>query len=363
MSEHDNQDQHQRKTSAKLWSSAIHDAPKCIPSPLKCPDFSDLEENQAGEQTQKFRALSESTCKERTSDTHRNFNKEKRQSRPRPSTGSPLKRKRKIVTAIRLTETKSHMIPETPNCSNTSEKGKEKIETVKFLTRPVISHIVNSSSCLSSPASRDDAAPKRSKETFTPSGKKEQRTTRPSRLSLSSSVQSVNLSGSSRRTDANSADGDNVFEDYFSPANSHQKTKGNLMHQPVDKSIHIPFELGSVLKKRKHKSHESTASETNKKKKMKPEENSGKSLQSNTEIEPQSHSHQDVESALGCPITNVTHTANKGRQSTLPFRRTGTRHAKRRRVSTSVSKIMERNASPDRQQTSVNDLFHTMESE
>lgn len=361
MTEHDNQDQ--RKSSAKLWSSAIHDAPKCIPSPLKCPDFSDLEENQAGEQAQKSRALSESTCKERTSDTHRNFNKEKRQSRPRPSTGSPGKGKRKIVTAIRLTETKSHMIPETPNCSNTSEKGKEKIETAKFLTRPAISHIVNSSGCLSSAASLDDAATKRSKETFTPSGKKEQRTTRPSRLSLSSSVQSVNLSGSSRCADSNSADGDNVFEDYFSPANSHQKTKGNLiLHQPVDGSIHIPFELGSVLKKRKHRTRESTGSETNKKKKMKPEENGDKNLQSNTEIEPQSHSHQDVEGSLGCPNTNVTHTANKGRQSTLPFRRTGTRHAKRRRASTSVSKFMERNASQD-QQISVNDLFHTMESE
>lgn len=361
MTEHDNQDQHQRKTSVKLWSSAIHDAPKCIPSPLKCPDFSDPEENQAGEQAQKSRALSESTCKERTSDTHRNLNKEKRQSRPRPSTGSPGKGKRKIVTAIRLTETKSHMIPETPNCSSASEKGKEKIETAKFLTRPVISHIVNSSSCLSSPASLDDAATKRSKETFAPSGKKKQR---PSRLSLSSSVQSVNLSGSSRCTDSNSADGDNVFEDYFSLANSHQTTKGNLMlHQPVDGSIHIPFELGSVLKKRKHKTHESAASETNKKKKTKPEENAGRGLQSNTEIEPQSHSHQDVERSLGCPITNVTHTSNKGRQSTLPFRRTGTRHAMRRRASTSVSKSMERNASPDRQQTSVNDFSHTMESE
>lgn len=373
MTEHDNEDQHQRKTSVKLCSSAIRDVPKCIPSPLKCPDFSDLEDNagntpegnQAGEQTQKSRAFSDGACKEKIFDSHGNLNKEKRHSRrrPRPSTGSPLKGKRRIATARGLTGTKSHRSPENENSS--TKKGKEKMEATKLLTAPVNSYNVNSSSCLSSPASLDDAASNQSKETFTPSGRKEQRTPRPSRLSPSL-VQSVNLSGASQSADSNSADGDNAFEDYFSPANSHQTTKRHrLPHLPVDIGIHIPFELGSVLKKRKHRTRESTGSGNSKNKKTKLEENAGKNPQSNTEIDHQSHSHQNVERSLGCPVTNITHTANKRRQSTLPSVRTRTSNAtKQRTVSTSsIAKFTEKNTSPDGLKNSINDHCRTMESE
>lgn len=372
MTEHDNEDQHQRKTSVKLCSSAIRDMPKCIPNPLKCPDFSDLEdnarntpaENQAGEQTQKSRAFSDSACKEKIFDSHRNLNKEKRHSRrrpSRPSTGSPVKGKRRIATAIRLTGTKSHRSPE--NVNSSTKKGKEKIEAAKLLTAPVNSYNVNSSSCLSSPARLDDIASNRSKETFTPSGRKEPRTPRPSRLSPPL-VQSVNLSGASESTDSNSADGDNAFEDYFSPANSHQTTKRHrLPHLPVDRGIHIPFELGSVLKKRKHRTCESTGSGNGKNKKTKLE-NAGKNPQFNTEIEHQSHSHQNVERSLGCLVTNITHTANKGRQSMLPSVRISTCNAtKQRTVSTSsISKSTERNTSPDGLKNSI-DHCRPMESE
>lgn len=361
MTERDHEHQHQRKTSVKPWSSAIPDAPKCIPSPLKCPDFSDPEdnvgntpaENPAGEQTQKPRAFSDSACEERIFDSHRNTNKEIRQSQRRSSrlsTGSPVKGKRRIATAIRPTRTKSHRSPE--NATSSTEKRKEKLETAKLLTTPLIADKVNSSSCLSSPASPDDAAAKRSKETFTPSGRKEQRTARPSRLSPPL-TQSANLSGASQSADSNSADGDDAFEDYFSPANCNQTTKRHrLPHLPVDRSIYFPLELGPVLKKRKQRTRESTGSGNNKNKKTKLEETAGKNPQSNAEMEHQSHSDKDVERSVGCPITNVTH-------------RTSTSNAtKQRRVSTpSISKFTERNSSPDGPKNSINDLSHVVESE
>lgn len=283
MTKHDNEHQHQRKTSVKLCSSAIRDVPKCIPSPLKCPDFSDLEdnagntpaENQAGEQTQKSRAFSDIACKEKIFDSHRNLNKEKKHSRrrpSRPSTGSPVKGKRRIATARCLTGTKSDRSPE--NVNSSPKKGKEKTEAAK-LTAPVNSYNVNSSSCLSSPASLDDVASNQSKETFSPLGRKKPLTLtpRPSRL-FPSLVPLVNLSGTSKSADSNSADGDDAFEDYFSPANSHQTTKRHrLPHLPFDRGIHIPFEMGSVPKKRKHRTCESTGSGNSKNKKTKLEEN------------------------------------------------------------------------------------------
>lgn len=356
-------DQHQRTTSVKLWLSALRDTPTCIPSLLKCSDFTDLvsnadntpSENPAGKQTQKSQGLLESPCKEETSDSHGSFNVETRQSQrrsSRPSRGSPIKGKRKIATAIHLTETESHIIPENVNAPNISEKG-NKMETAKFLRRPVIPHSVNSS-----PASPDDATAKYSKETFTPSGKKKQRTPRPSRISLSSSVQSVILLGSTQSVASNSA-GDDVFEDYFSPAHNHQKTKRHLLPDlPVEGSIHMPFELDSVLKKRKRRTCESNGSVTKNNKKKKLEEiDSGKNQQTNTEREHQNH----VEGSPQCAISNVTHAAKQGRKSTLPFIRTTTSDAtKQRRASTSsMSKFMEINRSSDLQKSN---LSYTMES-
>lgn len=343
-------DQHQRTTSVKPWLSALRDAPTCISSLLKCSDFTDLvsnadntpNENPAGKQKQKSRDLSESPCKEETSDSHGSFNVETRQSQrrsSRPSRGSPIKGKRKII-------------PENVNSPNSSEKG-NKMETAKFLRRPVIPHSVNSS-----PASPDDATAKCSKETFTPSGKEKQRTPGPSRISLSSPVQSVILSGSTQSVASNSA-GDDVFEDYFSQAQNHQKTKRHLLPDlPVEGSIHMPFELDSVLKKRKRRTCESNGSVTKNNKKKKLEEiDSGKNQQTNTEREHQSH----VEGSPQCAISNVTHASKQGRKSTLPFIRTTTSDAtKQRRASTSsMSKFMERNTSSDLQK---NNLSYTMES-
>lgn len=343
-------DQHQKKTSVKPQLSELCDASKCIPSLLKCSDFSGLlgnaentpNEKPARKQSLISRGLSESPCKKESSDSHRCINENIRHSQRRsfrPSRGSPIKRKRKSATIVHLTETETYTIPENVNSPNISEKGNE-IEKIIFLTSPVTPH-------LSSPASTDGTAVKISRETITPSGKNKPRTPRPSRLSLSSLVQSVILSSSTQSVASNSAE-DDVFEDYFSPAHNHQKTKRHpLPDLPAEGSIHMPFELDSVLKKRKRRMCESNGSVTKNDKKKKPEENdSGKNQQTDTEIEHQSHSRYNVEESLQYTISNVTHALKKGRQSTLPFIRNTSDSTKRRSASTSsMSKLMEKTSS------------------
>lgn len=368
VTEHD--DEHQRTTSGKPLLSALRDTSTCIPPFLK-PDFSDLvgnaenmpNEDPIGKQTQKSRGLSVNPCKEGTSDSHKRLYEETGQSQRRssgPSRGSPIKGG-KIATAILLTKTESYIIPENVNSPNFSEKG-NKMEIDKFLRRPVIPDSVNSSTCLSSRASPDDAAAKCSKETSIPSGNKKQRTQRPSRVSPPSLLQSVILSGATQSVASNSAV-DDVFEDYFSPAQNHQKTIRHLLPDlPVEKSIHIPFDLDSVLKKRKRRTCESNGFATKNNKKKKLEENdSGKNPQTDAEIEDQSPSRCNVEGSLLCGISNVTHAAKKGRQSTLPFIRTSTTDAttQRRASTSSMSKFMERNMSSSLQ---TNNLSYTSES-
>lgn len=309
----------------------------------------------AEKQTQKSRGLSESPRKEDTSDSHRSFIEETRQSQrrsSRPSRGSPINRKTKIATDKYLTETESHIIPENVNSPNISQKGKKK-ETTKFIRSPVISHSVNSSSCLSSPVGPDDAAAKCSKETFTPLGKKKQRTSRPSRLSASSLAQSAILLSSTQSVASNSAGGD-VFEDYFSPAHNHRETKRHLLPDlPVEGSSHMPFELDSILNKRKRRRCESIGSVA-KIKKKKPEINDkGKNQKTDAEIEHQSPSCHDVEASLPRTMSNVTHSAKKGRESILPTT-TNTDAAKQRRASTSsMSELIETNATSELKKNSL----------
>lgn len=225
--------------------------PKWISSPSKCLDFSDDEttskEKPAEKHKQIFRGLSESSSKDRTSDNQKSFNVEKVVSHRKSFRSSPksAKGKRNNGTAKSCSETNTHIIPD----------------------------IVKSSSCLSTPASLDDATVERSKETTTPLRKTAQRTPKAARLSLSSLVHCVTLSGGSKSVASSSADGDDdVFEDYFSPANSHQKSKKLLLpHLPEEGDTQIPFELGSVPKKRKQ-NRESTGSENKHSKKKKLEE-------------------------------------------------------------------------------------------
>lgn len=361
--QYDVTDHGHRNASEKPWLSTCHDVPTRISSPLNCPDFSDKEDGDGNtpkksrmtsvrkkpEEKHKHKSvgLSESPCQERRSDSNKNFNKEKTWSQiksSRPSPNKSEKRKQKVKAAKSLTKTKTHFLPDT----------------------------VNSSSCLSSPAELGDAAVKLSKRTSTPLQKMEQRTPKAARLSLSSLVQSFTLSGDSKSLASSSADGDdNVFEDYFSPANCNQKSKRPFLpNLPVERDIQIPFELDSVPKKRKQRRSESTGSETNSKKKKLEESESGKNLnqQSDAGSEPQSRPQQDVKETLDRPSADVTLVAKRRRQSTLPFTSTSTTSdaVKPRRASTSSLSAMltEANTTSEPQKNSdVNVLSHILESE
>ncbi|XP_070772522.1 microcephalin [Enoplosus armatus] len=350
--------QRQRKGSEKPWLSPCCDVPKWISSPLKCPDFKDKEDEDEIRQKKSRRAsvrkkpaekhksagLFESPCQDRRSDNSKDFHKEKRRSQIKSSSPSPHK----------------------------SEKGKRKVKAAKSLSE-TFPDAVNSSSRLSSSSTLGDAAVELSK-VATPLQKMQQKTPKRARPSLSALVQSFTLSDDSKGVASCSTVGhDDVFEDYFSPVNSHQRSKRPVLpNLPVQRDIEIPFELDSVPKKRKQRRSESIGSETISKKRRKVEESQSSkkcNQQSDASSEPLSHPQQDVKEslpALDSPSANVTLVAKRRRQSTLPFTSTGTTAsdaAKQRRASTSVQPTMstEANTVSERQRNSdVNVLPHTL---
>ncbi|KAG8000064.1 Microcephalin, partial [Nibea albiflora] len=323
VTDHGHLGQRHRKTSEKPWMSPCRDVPKRISSPLKCPDFND-EGDVAESKSKKSRrssvkkkpaekrksvVLLGSPLPDRKSDTSK---KEKRQSQIKSSSPSPNKYekgKQKMKAAKSFTETKTHCEP-----------------------------TVNSTSCLPSSAKLGSSTVELSKETFTSFQKMEQKIPKPARQSLSALVRSCTLSGDSKSVASCSTDGDdNVFEDYFSPANHPQKSKRPLLpNLPVETDIQIPFELASGPKKRKQRRSESIGTDTNIKKKKKLEgSQSDKNVnqQFDEGNQPQRHPQQG-----DGPSANVTLMAKRRRQSTLPFTSISTISdaVKRRRASTSV---------------------------
>lgn len=131
---------------------------------------------------------------------------------------------------------------------------------------------------------------------------------------------------------AHSANGDDdVFEDFFSsPAHCRQKAKrATCSSLPMDTNIEIPFELGSVGKKRKPRR---SGLETSSKKK-KVDESEG-------ERERPSVPWREDEETLECRSANVTPVVKRLRQSTLSFPNTrSTNSAAKRRASTSSLSI------------------------
>ncbi|XP_039994310.1 microcephalin isoform X2 [Xiphias gladius] len=363
VTEHRHLEKRHKKGSEKPCLSSCRDVPKRISSPLKCPDLEFKEDKEGNGQKKSRRnsvrkkpaeksksvGLLESLCQDTRSDNSKNFRKVKRQSQIKSSSLSP----------------------------NESEKGKQKIKAAKSFTETktsICTDDVNCSSCLSSPAMSGDPEVELTKETGTKLWKLERKIPKRARQSLSALVRSFTLSGASVASGSTDGD-DNVFEDYFSPAN-HQRSKIPLFSNlPVVKDIQIPFELDSVPQKRKQRRSERTGSETNSKKKRKLEESlSGKNLiqQSHTS----SHRQQDVKEslpALDSPSArhsaSVTLVAERARQSTLPFTSTSTTtsdaEAEQRRASTSVQPTMvtEDNAVSELQKNSdVSVLSHAMES-
>lgn len=346
--------EHRLQDASKMSRlSTCHDVTKWMSSPLKCPDFSDKDDTDgnmakkpkmtsvrkkpADRNEQKCIDVSESPCQER-SDSSKNLKKHKgrAQIKSKPSPDKSNERKQSTEADKTFTETKTHFFPDT----------------------------VNSSSYLSSAAELGDAAFELSKESSAPFQKSKQRTPRAAKLSISS------LGGSlsdSKSVASASADGEgDVFEDYFSPANSHQNSKRPFLpNLPVGRDIAVPFELGPLPKKRKQRKRESTGLETTSKKKKLKESETGQnhSQQSDARGEPES---QVVKLTLDRPSTNVTLAAKRRRQSTLPFRNIGTSSdaGKPRRASTSsLSAVFaETDTLPEKNSDSTV-LSHTSESE
>lgn len=350
---HDHLDQSHRKDSTKPWLSPCHDAPKRIPSVKNYCDIKD-KEDQKGNRQQKSGRTSvrkkpksvdfvEVPCQDRRSDTGKNLERERRQS-----------------------EAKSQSL-----LPNKSVKGKQKITATKSFPATessIYSDTVNSST--SSASLLDDAAAK-----TVPLQKMAQKTPKRARQSFSALVQSFSLSGESKSVASCSTDGDDdVFDDFFSPANHKQKSKrAPLPDLPVDSDIQIPFDLDPVPKKRKQRRSESFGSETSDKKKRKLEDSqSGKHLNQHSDAssESQSHQQQDVKESLpALDCADETLRAKRQRQSSLALTRTGKSASdtvKQRAASTPVQKtvLTEENTVLELQTNSDFDvLSHTLISE
>ncbi|KAJ4949270.1 hypothetical protein JOQ06_020786 [Pogonophryne albipinna] len=186
------------------------------------------------------------------------------------------------------------------------------------------------------------------------------------RPSFSSLVRSFSPFSESKNVASASTDGDDdVFEDYFSSANHHQRSQSRpLPYLPVKRDIQLPFELDSVPNKRKQRRSVGLGSETNSKKKMKLE----KSLPSVASSESQSPPQQDVKESLPAlegPSCDVKLLAKKRRQSALPFTNINTTSrdaGKQRRASLFVQPTTSTDTIPALQKDSeVNALPHTLE--
>ncbi|KAM6997284.1 microcephalin [Tautogolabrus adspersus] len=324
-------DQRHRKGSEKPWLSPCRDVPQRIPSPVKCTEFKDKEDDVGNSKKKSRRTsvrkkpaethssvgLTESPRQDKKSDIYKNIHTEKRESLTKMPSPSPKK----------------------------SEKGKGKLKAVKSLketkARPV-SDTVNSLSCLSSPAVLPDAARKKSKEPSPPVQKVPKRP----RHSFSALVRSFTASSDSKSVASCSTDGDDhVFEDCFSPANRQRAKTSVLFSLPAvkDPFVQVPFELDSVPHKRKQRRSESMGSEANSKKKRKLEEGqSGKNRRrpSDASSEPQIHPQQDVKESLPASDSSVANVRPVDkRQSTLTFTSSCTTTSagvKKRRASISV---------------------------
>ena len=345
------------KDSKRPWLSPCRDVSQQISlSPLKCPDFEYTPEE--GSRRQKTRRTSirnksidkcndvgllESPRQGRRSDDGKDICKEKRRSQ-----------RKSLSPAAKKNE-------QSPNIS---DQGKRRSKSAKSFTEtktPVCPDTVNSSGRLSSTATLAAAAAELSKETTTSLQKVDQKTTKRARPSFSALVQSFTLPTESQNVASVSTDrDDNVFEDYFSPANHHKKSQRPLLRNlSLGRDIQVPFELDPVPKKRKQRRSESTGLETMKKRKLE-ESQSDKThnQQSDANTEPKSHPQQDDKKSL-----------IKGRrQSLLPFISTSetTTEQQKRRKSSSVqpAKRTEDNIELKLQTDSdVDDLSHTLESE
>ncbi|XP_062422751.1 microcephalin isoform X2 [Pungitius pungitius] len=309
VTDHDRREQRHMKDSKEPWLSPCRDVPKQVSSYVKCQDFKEATTLKRRSSVRKKAAvkhksfsLFEGPVKDKISCISTNFNEEQRESEIKSSGPSPAKTvKEKIKVAKSFTETKTHF---------SSDAAK-------------------SSSCLPSPDKFGNGAVRLLKEPAPPI----QKTPKQARASFSALVRSFTLPSDSKSAASVSTEGDdNVFEDYFSPANHHPTSKGlPLPNLPVRRDVPNPFQLDSVPKKSKLKT-ESVGSDTPNKKKRLLETSQNSVAGSKPDV-------KEPQPASRGPSPDVTHRAKRRRQSTLSFTSSGTTPsdaARRRRASASV---------------------------
>ncbi|XP_017268211.1 microcephalin [Kryptolebias marmoratus] len=299
-------DGHLEQESAKPWLSPCRNVPKQVSSILDSPSF-DIQE---GAQKKGFSKGKNQGTRRRTSVMTKlelgDSLKSQIQDKHEKSNIFPKQKRQSLIKSTRKSEIKKQKtpadksFPETKSCASPNA--------------------VNSSSCLPPSATLVDSATEMSKETCL-SKKTELKTPQKARLSVSALVRSFSLSSEHKNVASSFADaGDDVFEDYFSPANDKRPLLPNL---PVESNLKIPFELDSVAKKRKPRRSEGCDSYG---KKLKREESyGGKNLNQASDASSERLQKQDVKTSLSaskCPSVHVTQKTKRRRRSTLEFTRT-----------------------------------------
>ncbi|KAM6915957.1 microcephalin [Xenentodon cancila] len=224
--------EHLERDSLKPWLSPCRDVPTRIPSVPDCPHFEEKEDKEGKKETKSRRTsvrkkateklksgdFLESPLKERSGKGK--TCKEKKQSRIRSSSPSPNEKTEQTMGPAKvLMDTESHIYCDAVNSLNSLSSSNLAIDA---------STEISKKACLLKVAKRK--APKRATST-------------PSAL-----MGSLTLFSESKHLASNSTDADDVFEDYFSPANHRKPVIPNL---PVESNMKISFELGSSPKKRK----------------------------------------------------------------------------------------------------------------
>ncbi|XP_029376181.1 microcephalin isoform X2 [Echeneis naucrates] len=312
VADHGHLEKHHRKGSERPWLSPCRNVQvdERISSPLKFPALEDKNDEEC------------------------NLNKKLRSSvrkKPaeKPTTKDLLECPQQDMSNNAHNEKSSSPLPKK------SKKGKQKMKASKSFTKTktsICSTNVKSSDYFSSPSMPSDTAVKVSEETAIQSQK--QNIHKQARLSYSALVQSFTQSNESQSVASVLTGDDDVFEDYFSPANHHQTSRRSLIS---NEDIPIPFDFESFLKKRKQRS-ESTGSESYTKKRKLEESQSRENFnqQSTVHSQPQQGDKESL-SALDSLSASVT-LKDKARQSTLSTIKTDA--GTRRRTSTLVQQTV-----------------------
>lgn len=239
------------RDSTKPWLSPCHDVPKRTSSLPARPSFDEQENEEVKKQTRSRRT----SVRKKGAETFRSGDFSESPLRDTPDkTRIPHKeRRRSLVKPTRLLS---------KECEK--EKPEITVEKPREDTEPKVSpDAVKSLNCLSTVV---DAETEMSNKGSL-AKRTERKTPKRARLSFSALVRSFTLSSECKDVASSSTDGDNdVFEDYFSPANRKRPLLPNL---PVESNISIPFELDPLSKRGKQRKSVTIGSE---RKKMKLEE-------------------------------------------------------------------------------------------